>query len=104
MAEKVTISVIKADVGSVCGHTRPHPSMIEKCKETLADAAKQGIIEDYYVTRVGDDINLFMSHYKGENNEEVHKLGWDCFTEATKLAKQMKLYGAGQDILTRLSD
>ena len=47
MAEKVTISVIKADVGSVCGHTRPHPSMIEKCKEVLADRAKQGIIEDY---------------------------------------------------------
>ena len=100
MAEKVTISVIKADVGSVCGHTRPHPSMIEKCKEILADATKQGVIEDYYVTRVGDDINLFMSHYKGENNADVHKLGWDCFTEATKLSKQMKLYGAGQDILT----
>ena len=99
-AEKVTVSVIKADVGSVVGHSRPHPSMMEASKEILADAQKQGIIEDFYVTRVGDDINLFMSHYKGENNEAVHKLGWDCFTEATKLAKQMKLYGAGQDILT----
>ena len=100
MAEKVTISVIKADVGSVCGHTRPHPSMIEKCKEVLADRAKQGIIEDYYVTRVGDDINLFMTHYRGDNNKEVHQIGWDAFTEATKLAKAMHLYGAGQDILT----
>ena len=100
MAEKVTITVIKADVGSVCGHTRPHPSMMEKCKEILADRVKQGIIEDYYVTRVGDDINLFMTHYKGDNAKEVHQIGWDAFTEATKLAKAMHLYGAGQDILT----
>ena len=75
MADKVTITVIKADVGSVCGHTRPHPSMMEKCKEILADRVKQGIIEDYYVTRVGDDINLFMTHYKGDNSKEVHQIG-----------------------------
>ena len=74
--------------------------MMEKCKEILADRVKQGIIEDYYVTRVGDDINLFMTHFRGDNNKEVHQIGWDAFTEATKLAKAMHLYGAGQDILT----
>ena len=50
-AEKVTVSVIKADVGSVVGHSRPHPSMLEASQEILADAQKQGIIEDFYVTR-----------------------------------------------------
>ena len=99
-AEKVTVSVIKADVGSVVGHSRPHPEMLQAARDILKDAQKAGTIEDFYVTRVGDDINLFMSHFRGENNPEVHKLGWDAFTEATKLAKQMKLYGAGQDILT----
>ncbi len=99
MTKKVTISVIKADVGSVCGHTRPHPSMMDKCKEILADGVKQGTLVDFYVTRVGDDINLFMSHYKGENSKDVHGLAWNAFTEAAALAKKMHLYGAGQDIL-----
>ena len=98
--EKVTVSVIKADVGSVVGHSRPHPSMMEAAKDILTDAQKQGVIEDFYVTRVGDDINLFMTHYKGENNKDVHGAAWECFQKAAKLAKSMKLYAAGQDILT----
>ena len=100
MAEKVTVSVIKADVGSVVGHSRPHPSMLQVAKDILTDKQKQGVIEDFYVTRVGDDINLFMTHYKGENNKDVHGAAWDCFQAATKIAKSMKLYAAGQDILT----
>ena len=99
MAQKVTVSVIKADVGSVCGHTRPHPDMMAKCDEMLKEGVMQGILEDYYVTRVGDDINLFMTHYKGENNKDVHKLAWDAFYEAAQLARKMHLYGAGQDLL-----
>lgn len=98
--EKVTVSVIKADVGSVVGHSRPHPDMMKAAKDILADAQKQGVIEDFYVTRVGDDINLFMSHYKGEGNKDVHGAAWECFQKAAKIAKSMKLYAAGQDILT----
>lgn len=98
--EKVTVSVIKADVGSVVGHSKPHPSMLEASREVLKDAQKQGTIEDFYVTRVGDDINLFITHYKGVGNKEVHGAAWECFQRATKIAKSMKLYAAGQDILT----
>ena len=68
--EKITVSVIKADVGSVVGHSRPHPSMLDTAKDVLKDVQKQGIIEDFYVTRVGDDINLYMTHYKGENHKD----------------------------------
>jgi len=100
MAEKITVSVIKADVGSVVGHSRPHPAMMEKCHEVLADGVKQGLLEDFYVTRVGDDINLLMSHYKGEGSKDIHGLAWNAFMEATKIAKKMKLYAAGQDLLT----
>jgi len=99
-AEKVTVSIIKADVGSVVGHARPHPSMLDAARNVLKDAQKAGTIEDFYVTRVGDDINLYMTHYKGENNSDVHGAAWECFQEATKIAKKMKLYAAGQDILT----
>jgi fructose 1,6-bisphosphate aldolase/phosphatase len=99
MTEKITVSVIKADVGSVVGHSRPHPDMMKKCEAILTDGVKQAIIEDFYVTRVGDDINLLMTHRKGENNKDVHGLAWNAFMEATKLAKKMKLYAAGQDLL-----
>jgi fructose 1,6-bisphosphate aldolase/phosphatase len=99
MVEKVTVSVIKADVGSVCGHSRPHPKMMERCGEILKDGMKAGTINDFYVTRVGDDINLFMTHFRGENNRDVHGLAWEAFLGATKLAKEMKMYAAGQDLL-----
>jgi fructose 1,6-bisphosphate aldolase/phosphatase len=55
---------------------------------------------DYYVTNCGDDTELIMTHQNGEENEEVHKLAWNAFLEATKLAKELKLYGAGQDLLS----
>ena len=82
-AEKVTVSIIKADVGSVVGHARPHPSMLDAARNVLKDAQKAGTIEDFYVTRVGDDINLYMTHYKGENNRDVHGAAWECFQQAT---------------------
>lgn len=100
MSDRVTVSVIKADVGSVGGHARPHPLMMQKCVDRLKDGVKAGIVDDFYVTRVGDDINLFLTHSRGENNKDVHGLCWDAFMEATKAAKEMKLYAAGQDLLT----
>ncbi|MGD1060116.1 MAG: fructose-1,6-bisphosphatase, partial [Methanomassiliicoccales archaeon] len=99
MVNKVTVSVIKADVGSVVGHSRPHPRMMALCEDMLKDGLRAGTIDDFYVTRVGDDINLFMTHTKGENNKDVHGLAWETFKAGAKVAKDMKLYAAGQDIL-----
>jgi fructose 1,6-bisphosphate aldolase/phosphatase len=31
--------------------------------------------------------------------EKVHALAWETFEEATKVAKKLELYGAGQDLL-----
>ena len=42
---------------------------------------------------------LIMTHERGEDSEEVHELCWDTFTKGTELAKKLKLYGAGQDLL-----
>ena len=33
---KFTLSVIKADVGSVAGHSRPHPDLLNQAEECLA--------------------------------------------------------------------
>lgn len=96
---KTTISVIKADVGSVAGHAVAHEALKKKCDEILAGAKETGILEDYYITNCGDDIDLIMTHRNGEENEEVHQTAWNAFREATDVARGLKLYGAGQDLL-----
>ena len=96
---KTTISVIKADIGSVSGHCFSHPALMEKCDEVLEKALDESIINDYYISRCGDDVDLIMTHTKGELNEEVHKVAYDAFLQASEIAREMKLYGAGQDLL-----
>ena len=100
MPEKVTVSLIKADVGSVAGHSKPHPSMMEVARNTLKEGVGSGLLEDFYVTRCGDDMELLMTHRNGENSKEVHELAWNAFMAAASEAKRMKLYAAGQDLLT----
>ena len=97
---KTTISVIKADVGSVAGHAVAHEALLKKCDDILNNAQQEGLLEDYHVTNCGDDIDLIMTHKNGEENEEVHQLAWNAFQEATKVARELKLYGAGQDLLS----
>ena len=100
MAEKVTFSVIKADVGGYVGHSSMHPALIEEAEDKLGGAKREGILIDFHVTRVGDDLELIMTHRKGEDNAEIHQLAWDVFLAATEVAKSLKLYGAGQDLLS----
>ena len=88
---KTTISVIKADVGSVAGHHRPHKKMLDYAREKLAEAKESGLIKSFYVYHVGDDIGLVMTHHKGENNPEIHKLAWDTFKEITEITR-LSLY------------
>jgi len=97
---KTTISVIKADVGSVAGHYKPHQRMLDYARKKLAEAEETGLINSFYVYHVGDDIGLVMTHSRGEDNPEIHKLAWDTFKEITeKISKPLKLYAAGQDLL-----
>ena len=96
---KTTISLIKADVGSYTGHARVHPKLIEVAKEKLSEAKNEGLIIDYYIFNAGDDLQLLMTHTKGVDNQEIHKLAWETFLTAADAAKKLKLYGAGQDLL-----
>jgi len=97
---KVTLSVIKADIGGYVGHSSMHPALMDEAKEELAKAKERGIIKDYRVLHCGDDLELIMTHTKGEDNPDIHKTAWDIFTACTEIAKKMGLYGAGQDILS----
>ena len=94
---KITVSVIKADVGGIGGHTRPSEALIAAVKETVKNAGE--LLIDYYIGYCGDDVHIVMSHTKGVDNQEIHKLAWDAFEAGTAIAKQEGLYGAGQDLL-----
>ena len=97
---KVTLSVIKADIGGYVGHSTSHPEVLAKAEECLRTAKRDGLLIDYHVTNCGDDVQLIMTHKKGEDSQPIHKLAWDTFVEGTKVAKKLKLHGAGQDLLS----
>jgi fructose 1,6-bisphosphate aldolase/phosphatase len=96
---KVTLSVIKADVGGYVGHSECHPDLLAKADSCLAKAKREGLLIDYHVTKCGDDLQLIMTHQQGEDDEKIHRLAWDTFVDCTKVAKKLKLHGAGQDLL-----
>lgn len=98
--EKVTISLIKADVGGYPGHATVHPALIEVGNEELVKAKEDGLLAGFHVMGAGDDLELIMGHHKGVDSEEIHGLAWKTFEKATALAKDLKLYGAGQDLLS----
>ncbi len=97
---KITLSVIKADIGGYVGHSESHPDILNLARDSLKKAKASGLLIDFYVTKCGDDAQLIMTHKHGINNKEIHKLAWDTFISCTELAKKLKLYGAGQDLLS----
>lgn len=95
---RVTLSAIKADVGSVGGHTRPTERMLATIREMMAAQIGKLLI-DGMVTYTGDDIALLMSHTHGVGASSVHQFAWECFQAGTRVAQEEGCYGAGQDLL-----
>jgi len=96
---KTTFSIIKADVGGWPGHALVHPSLQEIANKRLLEAQRDKLLIDYHVTHCGDDLELIMTHANGVDSKEVHNLAWETFCEATEKARELGLYGAGQDLL-----
>ena len=95
---KLTVSVIKADIGSIGGHVAPSKQLQETVAGYIRDRAP-GLLLDHYISHTGDDIAILMTHRRGEGDEKIHKLAWDAFLAGTKEAREEGLYGAGQDLL-----
>ncbi len=95
---KLTLSVIKADIGSIGGHIAPSQALLETVRAHVRERG-QNLILDHYISHTGDDIAIVMTHTHGLSHEGVHKLAWDAFIAGTAKAKQQGLYGAGQDLL-----
>lgn len=96
---RVTLSVIKADIGGYVGHSSSHPEVVAQAEKCVELAKKQGMLIDFHVTDCGDDLQLIMTHKEGVDNARIHQLSWDVFTECTKIARKLKLHGVGQDLL-----
>lgn len=95
---KLTLSVIKADIGSIGGHIQPSAQLLDTVRNYVAKHGKKLII-DSYISHTGDDIAIVSTHEQGPNDEQIHKLAWDAFMAGTETAKAQGLYGAGQDLL-----
>ena len=96
---RLTLSLIKADVGSIGGHTKPSERMLAATRDAVTDAIKKGLLIDGFVSHTGDDIAILMSHTNGEGSDDVHQFAWNTFLKATDIASEYGLYGAGQDLL-----
>ncbi len=94
-----TLSVIKADIGGWVGHSAMHPEVLDVGRERLAQAVQSGLLIDGQAHACGDDLFLVMSHDRGQDDTAIHEYAWDTFTTGTETAKNLKLYGAGQDLL-----
>ncbi len=94
---RITVSVIKADVGGIGGHTRPSDGLLAAVRARV-EAAGEMLI-DKYIGYCGDDVHIVMTHTKGVDSREIHGLAWDAFMAGTGVAREEGLYGAGQDLL-----
>ena len=95
---KLTLSIIKADIGSIGGHIAPSRRLLEAVRAHIREHGA-GLLIDSYIGHTGDDIAILMTHTRGVTDEQVHRLAWDAFTTGTRVAKEQGLYGAGQDLL-----
>ncbi len=95
---KTTLSVIKADIGSIGGHIRPSRKLFQAVADHVEKHSKK-LLLDHYISYTGDDIAILMTHERGPGDEQVHKLAWDTFMAGTEVARGEGLYGAGQDLL-----
>ena len=95
---KITVSVIKADVGSIGGHICPSEQLLDAVRTHVAGRAAK-LLLDHRISYTGDDIAILMTHRRGTGDADVHRLAWDAFLTGTAVAKRQGLYGAGQDLL-----
>jgi fructose 1,6-bisphosphate aldolase/phosphatase len=95
---KTTLTLAKADIGSIGGHIKPGARLM-KVVTQFVDRRRKGLLSDFYVSHTGDDIAILMVHKRGPSDSKVHRLVWDAFMAGADDARKQGLYGAGQDLL-----
>jgi fructose 1,6-bisphosphate aldolase/phosphatase len=95
---RTTLTLGKADIGSIGGHIKPGERLMQVVKDFIGRHGKR-IVTDYYVSHTGDDIAILLVHGHGKGASKVHRLLWDAFWAGAEDARAQGLYGAGQDLL-----
>jgi fructose 1,6-bisphosphate aldolase/phosphatase len=100
ISNQITVSDIKADIGSIGGHIKPGKSVLEAVKNYVEqEGINTGLLRSYFVSSTGDDISILMTHQRGKLDETIHNLAWNAFLVGTEVAREEGHYGAGQDLL-----
>ncbi len=95
---RLTLSAIKADIGSIGGHICPSAEVLQ-CVRDIVSTEGRDVLRDWYISHTGDDVAILMIHTRGEGDEAIHSLAWQAFHAGTDVARRQGLYGAGQDLL-----
>jgi fructose 1,6-bisphosphate aldolase/phosphatase len=95
---KTTLTLAKADVGSIGGHIKPGRRLLGVVEKFVL-RHKKGLASDSYVSHTGDDIAVLLIHKRGIGDRRIHRLVWDAFLAGAADARKQGLYGAGQDLL-----
>ncbi|GLY88903.1 fructose-1,6-bisphosphate aldolase/phosphatase [Actinoallomurus iriomotensis] len=96
----ITLSIIKADTGGFVGHSAVHPDMMAAARHAMDRAVRSELLIDGHVASCGDDVSLIMTHRYGADSQLIHSFAWDTFQTTTGVARELGLYGAGQDLLS----
>ena len=70
---KITLSVLKADIGSIGGHITPSRALVEEIQNFVQENGKDLLI-DFYLSHTGDDIAILCTHeFSGPLYIELHE-------------------------------
>jgi len=99
-AEGETLSDIKADAGGKVGHTTPTTLFEGVARASLEQAREGGLIRDFQIFAVGDDMHLLMSHRHGVDANDIHLLAFRTFWRMVWVTEVIgyKPYGLAQDL------
>ncbi|MBI3303721.1 MAG: fructose 1,6-bisphosphatase, partial [Deltaproteobacteria bacterium] len=95
-----TLSDIKADAGGKVGHTTPPALFDGVARASLREAQENGIVRDFQVFAVGDDMHLLMAHNRGIDANDIHLLAFRTFWRLVWVTELIgyKPYGLAQDL------
>ncbi len=71
---EITLTAIKADVGSIGGHLAPSRELVARVEEVIAEDGKD-LLCDHFIGHTGDDIAILMSHEQGRADAR-RSIGW----------------------------
>jgi fructose 1,6-bisphosphate aldolase/phosphatase len=95
-----TVSDIKADGGGKVGHTTSPTLFSAVARSSLEEARETGLIGDFTVFGIGDDLHLLMRHNRGIDANDVHLLAFRTFWRMVWVTELIgyKPYSLAQDL------